>query len=136
MQQLTGVSPRLCCAAQLPWLQDECSQDTAIETTGSFYQLPVITSSAWPCLCLQELQEVLMWTSFVFASRNNTQSCSLVTKSCYSLNDQNVTIFTPGRLSSTLHVDQWPIQCYTTQGSHCLNGCKIVCIILSSQYQL
>lgn len=68
---LTRSGSGLCCAVCVPWLQDELIQVmTAQKPTSRCHVVPAIRPPAWPSLCLTEQQNILMWTSFLFDSRN------------------------------------------------------------------
>lgn len=81
----------LCWAAQLPRLQDHAGRLVATgEPTGCSHCIPAIATPSCSCLYPKVQQEVLTWASFLFDSRNDEWSCSLVRKSYSNLNDQNV----------------------------------------------
>lgn len=62
---LTWVRAGLCCAAQILWPQENITQLlVAGEPAGSAHRVRAITPPAWPRLCLEVQQEVLVRTSY------------------------------------------------------------------------
>lgn len=99
---LSTASPVPCCAAhpawpsclswaaQIPWLQDHVSWLIATEEpTGCSHWVLAIATPSCSCLYPKVQQEVRMWASFLFDSRNDEQSCFHVRKSHSNSNDQN-----------------------------------------------
>lgn len=73
------------------WCPYSVGTDSVIgeEPAGSPDLILMVALPVCPCLCPEVLQEVFIWTSFLFDSRSNGCCYFLLRKSCNSSNDQN-----------------------------------------------
>lgn len=93
----------LCCLCPLASGQTQPTPlPVKAEPAGSSHHVPEITPPVWLCFYLKAQQEVLMWTSFLFESRNDEESCFLALPK-----------FRGWCLQDVLHLHQGIIQCWT-----------------------